>query len=281
MLRLPCSSSTGWGISCRWLKARKCCFCRRTRSRVAASRQSPLNLANAFSGLEEQLRRLFQIYELGPLRTDEVRALILARRPAASESLIDRMEQASLGNPLYFKGPFRHAQRRREFRCSSLPGAVDGYFRRATRGLADSPALRDVLGLLAVSRKSLSLLELSQITGFSQRQNRQEAVRPIPTLSCRDRRHLHLLPRPVSRFRSSRTTYRTRSVATTPGWRTGSTRRQDEPATTTGPLWLTTCFTAATDSGCWNESTAGFWRTNCVVSAIACSKTSSSLRRLS
>ena len=62
---------------------------------------------------------------------------------------------------------------------TQLPAAVEGILPAATRALPDNPRLRQTLGLLAVSRKPLSLLELSQLTGASQRAVDLEGIQPI------------------------------------------------------------------------------------------------------
>jgi Stage II sporulation protein E (SpoIIE)/TIR domain len=130
--------------------------------------------------LKEQLSALpVQVYPLGPLKTEEIRAVILSRQPDAPPSLVERIGRASLGNPLYLRAALDTLERSSDFDAETLPEAVDGYFRRATRGLTDNRLLRDVLGLLAVSRKSLSLLELSQITGSPQRSIHLDAIAPI------------------------------------------------------------------------------------------------------
>src|SRR5262249_25464691 len=66
-----------------------------------------------------------------------------------------------------------------DFDIDALPKAVEGYFGRVTRALPDNRLLRDVLGFIGVSRKNLSLLELSQLTGSSQRAVAAEAIASI------------------------------------------------------------------------------------------------------
>jgi hypothetical protein len=62
---------------------------------------------------------------------------------------------------------------------SELPAALDDYYRRATGRLPDTSVLRDVLGVLAVSRRSLSSSELAQITGRVEREIRTAGVSVI------------------------------------------------------------------------------------------------------
>jgi hypothetical protein len=132
------------------------------------------------SRLREQLATVpTLVYQLGPLHTDEVHAVIRSRQPQAGDLLIERVSHASLGSPLYLRAALDAMDLGSDIETASLPEAAEGYFRRATRRLADKPLLREVLGLLAVSRKSLSLLELSQITGSSQRSVHTDAIKSI------------------------------------------------------------------------------------------------------
>ena len=93
-----------------------------------------------------------QVYRLPPLGAGEIRDLILSRRPAANASLIERASQASLGNPLYLRAMLDSLTASADADTGQLPPAVEGYFRRATRSLPENPMLRQVLGLMAVSR---------------------------------------------------------------------------------------------------------------------------------
>jgi hypothetical protein len=120
-----------------------------------------------------------QIYQLDPLRPEEVHEMIVSRQPDATPFLIDRVGRASLGNPLYIRATMDALALGSDFDAETLPKGVEGYFGRATRALPDNYLLRDVLGFISVSRKSLSLLELSQLTGSTQRALATEAIAPI------------------------------------------------------------------------------------------------------
>src|SRR5262249_2397590 len=67
-----------------------------------------------------------------------------------------------------------------------LPADVEGFYRRATAdvGRHASRLRRDVLGLLSVARKPLSLRELSGILGVRQRQVYEEGIRPVRPFLC-------------------------------------------------------------------------------------------------
>jgi serine phosphatase RsbU (regulator of sigma subunit) len=130
--------------------------------------------------LTEQLTSIpTQIYKLGPLQQQEVRVLIMSRQPDATDALIDRVERASVGNPLYIRATLDAVAVGSSFDLEALPTAVEGYFGRATRAVSHNRLLRDVLGFIGVSRKTLSLLDLSQLTESSQRVLDAEAVGPI------------------------------------------------------------------------------------------------------
>ena len=131
-------------------------------------------------GLLESLAAVpTQVYELGPLLPEEIRQLIVARQPDAPAAVIERINRASFGNPLYVRATLDAMAVGGNFDADTLPEVVEGYFRRATREAAASPLLRDALGFLAVSRQGLSLAELGQITGEKQRSIREQAIEPI------------------------------------------------------------------------------------------------------
>jgi len=115
-------------------------------------------------------------YQLGPLKDGEVRELIAARLPNASTALTDRIASAAGGNPLYLRATLDVLAVDERAGLDVLPEAVEGYFRRITRGVTGNPLMRDVLGLLAVSRRDLSLFELAELTGASQRSIHESAV---------------------------------------------------------------------------------------------------------
>jgi serine phosphatase RsbU (regulator of sigma subunit) len=120
-----------------------------------------------------------QVYQLGPLTPEEVREMVVSHQPEATAPLIDRVERASLGNPLYIRATMDALALGLHGDADGLPHAVEGYFRHATRALPDNRLLRDVLGFLAVSRKNLSLPELSQLTNATQRSVATTAIASI------------------------------------------------------------------------------------------------------
>jgi hypothetical protein len=119
------------------------------------------------------------VHTLAPLATAEVRELIKARLPEPPETLVDSIVERAQGSPLYVRAALDASQRDPAFDPFELPAAVEGYFRRATREATEAGLLRDVLGLIAVSRKNLSLAELSELTGVPQRRVHTESIRPV------------------------------------------------------------------------------------------------------
>jgi hypothetical protein len=130
--------------------------------------------------LQEQLATVpTHLYALGPLRPDEITRTIRARQPAAADALVDRVAAASAGNPLYLRASLDAIEAGGDLSPDHLPDAVEGYFRRATRDISAQPLLREVLALIAICRKNLTVRELSEISGASQRAVHLEAIRPI------------------------------------------------------------------------------------------------------
>lgn len=120
-----------------------------------------------------------ETYELGPLTLAEARELLRARRPDIGEAEIAWIAEAARGSPLYLKAVLDELERNPQFNLAELPPEIEGFFRRATAAVAESPILREVLGLIAVARRPLSLRELAQITGAPQREIHERAIRPI------------------------------------------------------------------------------------------------------
>jgi serine/threonine protein kinase len=122
-----------------------------------------------------------EVYDLESLQLSEVGEILRARRPALTDAEVENIATASQGNPLYLRAVADELERDLAFDLRNLPAGIEGFFHRATSGLRDSsdPVLHDVLGLLTVTRKSLSLRELSQITGVRQRQLYDRAIQPI------------------------------------------------------------------------------------------------------
>ena len=86
---------------------------------------------------------------------------------------------ASAGNPLYLRASLDAIEAGGDLSPDHLPDAVEGYFRRATRDISAQPLLRELLALIAICRKNLTVRELSEISGASQRAVHLEAIRPI------------------------------------------------------------------------------------------------------
>jgi hypothetical protein len=129
------------------------------------------------------------VHTLGPLEAEEIRELVRLHQPDASESLIEGLADASGGNPLYLRAALESLDADAKVDINALPAAVEGYYRRATRRHVDDPTTRDILGPLAVCRQPLSLSELSEIIGVSQRAIHNSAIMPLrPFLIEEDRR---------------------------------------------------------------------------------------------
>ncbi|WP_321477868.1 SpoIIE family protein phosphatase [uncultured Paludibaculum sp.] len=129
-------------------------------------------------------QRLFslphEVFILRPLGLEEMRAIIGRSRPGTSASELERIAEASQGNPLYLQAVLDQFRADFDYDLTKLPTTIEGFFRAATRSLAaGNTLLSDVLGLLSVARKTLSLRELSQITGSPQRAIDETAIRPI------------------------------------------------------------------------------------------------------
>ena len=132
--------------------------------------------------LEEYVSEVpYQIYDLGPLELSEMREILRARASQITEAQLERIADASQGNPLYLRAVVDELEGNVNFNLHDLPSTIEGFFRRATRHLREgrNKILREVLGLLAVTRKALSLRELQQIIGTSQRELYEEGIRPV------------------------------------------------------------------------------------------------------
>jgi hypothetical protein len=122
-----------------------------------------------------------EVYELGPLRADEVAAILHKELPGLTGAQGARIAEVSQGNALYLHAVVSELKRNPDFDLDRLPESVEDFFRGA---VGDSqaerrPLLTAALGLLATARKPLSPRELAQITGTRRDQVLQEAVRPI------------------------------------------------------------------------------------------------------
>jgi|HubBroStandDraft_6_1064221.scaffolds.fasta_scaffold01011_4 hypothetical protein len=132
--------------------------------------------------LEDYISGLsYQIYDLGPLELSEMREILRARAPQITEAELERIAEASQGNPLYLRAVVDELQGNANFNLHDLPSTLEGFFRRATTHLrkVKNEKLREVIGLLAVTRKPLSLRELHQIIGATQRETYEEGILPV------------------------------------------------------------------------------------------------------
>lgn len=118
---------------------------------------------------------------LGPLSLPEMEAILHARQIQLSATDVERIAEASQGNPLYLTAVIDELGKNPAFDLRELPAAIEGFFQRSIGDIRErANNLRlSVLGLLTVARKPLSLRDLSQITGVKQRQVDDQAIRPI------------------------------------------------------------------------------------------------------
>jgi hypothetical protein len=132
--------------------------------------------------LEEQLFAVPHLtYDLGPLELTEMREILKAQRSDLPETVVERIADASQGNPLFLRAVSDEMQRDSGFDPRNLPSGVEGFFRAATAGLNKNSEslLLTTLGVMAVARKPLSLAELSQIIDAKQRQVFDSGIRPV------------------------------------------------------------------------------------------------------
>jgi hypothetical protein len=120
-----------------------------------------------------------EIHRLPPLSSDEVRQIVDERFPTLDERVRSSIVDAARGNALYVRAAMDAYEQDANFDPAELPDVVEGYFRRAIRLAHGSELLHDVLGLLAVSRKPLSLFELSELTTVSQRRVSSQGILPV------------------------------------------------------------------------------------------------------
>lgn len=129
-------------------------------------------------------QRLFslphEVFTLHPLSLEVMRAIILRSRPGTTAAELERIAEAAQGNPLYLQAVLDQFRANPAFDLTKLPTSIEGFYRAATRSLAaGNTLLSNTLGLLSVARKTLSLRDLSQITGATQRAIDETAIRPI------------------------------------------------------------------------------------------------------
>ncbi len=134
--------------------------------------------------LDRLLERNFaiphELHELGPLELSEMREILQSRSPQITPSEVERIAESSQGNPLYLRAVVDQLESNPAYDLQALPSGIEGFFRSSTASLAlGNAVLGGVLGVLSVARTSLSVAQLSQITGNTQRQTFEEGIRPI------------------------------------------------------------------------------------------------------
>lgn len=121
----------------------------------------------------------YEVCTLAPLSDVEVREIIRQRVPGTSDGVASSIVDVARGTPLYVRAALDSVERDPDFDPAALPDAVEGYFRRSMRNAQQEGLLRDVLGLLAVSREAMSLRDLADITATSQRRVHDEGILPV------------------------------------------------------------------------------------------------------
>jgi Stage II sporulation protein E (SpoIIE) len=134
--------------------------------------------------LEVLRRRLFavpnELYELSPLNILEIGDILRSAKPRATSADIERIAEASQGNPLYVRAVTNQLRTNPSYNLQILPPGIEGFFRDAIDSLiAGNPVLHAVLGLLSVARTPLSVRQLSQIMSIGQRQTVEDGIYPI------------------------------------------------------------------------------------------------------
>jgi hypothetical protein len=131
--------------------------------------------------LQERLFAIpWQIYDLGPLAMNEMQEMLQCRKADITTSEVERIAEASQGNPLYLRAAADQLSLDPAYDLRALPPTIEGFFRNSAGLLrTEHTVLGEVLGPLSVARTSLSLRELSQITGRSQREVNEQGIRPI------------------------------------------------------------------------------------------------------
>jgi hypothetical protein len=140
--------------------------------------------ARAGAHLERLRQRLFgiphQIYDLGPLTLAEMRSMLSPFKSGITDSELERIAEASQGNPLYLRAVADELKRNPRYPMSALPESIEGFFRNATAGMTSGKGVpADVLALLSVARTPLSLRDLSGLTGVGQRDVDEGGIQPV------------------------------------------------------------------------------------------------------
>ena len=122
-----------------------------------------------------------RVYELEPLAQQEIDEILRLRGLTLAPQLRAYIAEASQGNPLYVRAVADQIKSDPNFRVGDLPSTVEGFYRTITAKLRTSADdnLRNVLGLLAVARKPLTLREFQEITSIGQREVYEKGIAPI------------------------------------------------------------------------------------------------------
>jgi serine phosphatase RsbU (regulator of sigma subunit) len=134
--------------------------------------------------LDKLLERRFaiphELYKLGPLDLSEMRQILQSRSPHITASEVERIAESSQGNPLYLRAVADQLESNPTYDLQALPAGIEGFFRSSTASLGLGNAmLGSTLGLLSVARAPLSVSQMSQIMGNSQRETYDQGICPI------------------------------------------------------------------------------------------------------
>jgi hypothetical protein len=134
--------------------------------------------------LDKLLERRFaiphELYELGPLDLSEMREILQSRGPHITAAEVERIAESSQGNPLYLRAVADQLESNPTYDLQTLPAGIEGFFRSSTASLGLGNAiLGGILGLLSAARTPLSVTQLSQIMGNSQRDTYEHGIRPV------------------------------------------------------------------------------------------------------
>jgi hypothetical protein len=136
------------------------------------------------AGLDRLRNRAFgvphEVYELGPLNLSEIQTIVRSVRPDISHGSIERVAEASQGNPLYLQAVKEELQSDSQYDLGMLPIHMNSFYQDSISGIRiGNTLLGEVIGLLCVARKSMSIRELSSITGVTQREVYENGIEPI------------------------------------------------------------------------------------------------------
>lgn len=132
--------------------------------------------------LEDDLSTIpYQLFPLRPLSPAEIQEMLRVVKPTLTAAELEQVVVASEGNPLYVEAVADELAQKSDFDLENLPNRIEGFFKRATAGVRETSneILLSTLGCLAVSKRPLSVRELSAITGVKQRLIDREGIRPI------------------------------------------------------------------------------------------------------